>query len=276
MLARLRNNKMQDFNGVKDTEWIERILEEEKKRRMSYIPINLEGVLETEKSLGRISEQEIPDFKKEYKEKQAKMIEDDMELERKFVTGNYDKEKGTITLYRYVNGYEGFEKVISGDSDLLPPGYSNYGTEEELKRTLRDNGLYKQIELIENFRKGRDISDFLAQENTQDNIILNSPMNPVMFWTALLDHDFKHGVIGNYVDGNRGKPYRIKAELFPNEAFRCATKQRIEQEGFEALQKYGLEAEWRTVGPIDSNRLTIEDQERNGEVEEYLKLSNVY
>ncbi len=164
--------------------------------------------------------------------------------------GNYNPETGKITLYRYVDDYEGFDDIIDGKSDLLPRGYQRHGTEENLIKALREEGRTDLADAIESFNNGEDISDFIAAYHRknlyQGGSSVGSPYltgtDPALYWTT--SEDISRPWLAK-------RKFRIRIELEPDEAFRAG---KLDENGnligydFEHLDDWDLE--WTTIGPV--------------------------
>jgi hypothetical protein len=154
-------------------------------------------------------------------------------------TGNYNKETGRITLYRYMDNYPGFDKVMRGEEELVPKGLVGRSDEELLgilKKT-RDRYLREIHGVYSDYLQGKDVS-LRVYRLPPDSY----PIDPTMCWTNS----------GTAPPGELEEMrYRIKIEVKPNEAFR-----------FGGLDEKGDWAgiftflEWRTIGKVPKEAIT--------------------
>ena len=161
-------------------------------------------------------------------------------------TGNYNPETGKITLYRYVTDYEGFDKVLSGESDLLPRGYINYGSEEGLIEKLESIGFNYDAELLKKSINGEDVSELISKRYATQG----DQQDIVTYWST------SEETLGDYVLHDIEKAYRIKVELEPDQAFRKGgfVEKRFESDiGFEYDH---INMEWNTIGPVSKESIT--------------------
>lgn len=173
-------------------------------------------------------------------------------------SGNYNPETGKMTLYRYVDEYEGFDKVMKGESDVLPIGYATYGTEENLVNALKQDGRGEYANAILKSRKGEDLSGFFNKHYQYSEIGAEGIGNgrgfdkdPFAYWTTNKPDDIWTG----------DRKYMIEVELDPSEAYRRGG-------GLDDSDLIGgtYEAEWTTIGPVSKNNIVEIRNLETGEI----------
>jgi len=162
-------------------------------------------------------------------------------------TGNYNSETGKMTFYRYIDDYEGFDKVLSGESDLFPRGYMNYDSEEELLKALRENNLDLYVEIMEKYRGGEDVSN-LIRNHYFGNTGASFKEDPILYWTV-------SGDTPNHPWWQSQK-YRIKIEVDPDEVFRPGGLDKDNNLiGYNPRSRADGLLEWNTIGPVSKDNI---------------------
>ncbi|NYZ75644.1 hypothetical protein H0N98_00115 [Candidatus Micrarchaeota archaeon] len=162
-------------------------------------------------------------------------------------TGNYDKKTGRITLYRYVNDFPDFDKVVKGKEGLIPRGLTGR-SEEQLLESLRNPSDTKDG--FGNYQKQmrRIFADYLAGKDVSLHIFKieafrNFDLDPCLCWTSLDKPPI------TYFNPMR---YRIRIEIKPNEAFRSGG---LDEKG-DWTGDINREWEWRTIGKVPKEAIT--------------------
>jgi ubiquinone/menaquinone biosynthesis C-methylase UbiE len=157
-------------------------------------------------------------------------------------TGNYSKETGRITLYRYVNDFPGFDKVLKGEEGLVPRGLTGRSEKQLLEKYKKEQGSSEfQREFYQMY------TDYLAGKNVSLQVYrLNAGEecddDAFMYWTS------SDKAVGQVEDMR----YRIKIEVKPNEAFRAGG---LDEKG-DWAGEFNDFCEWRTIGKIPKGAIT--------------------